>query len=140
MDIPLLRPGATIELPVYQEGGLLMMGDIHAAQGEGEIIGGAIETSGVIDCTIDLLKGRSLDCPRISDGVQLAAVGVDGELRGAIQQAYAHLVQWLNEEFQLNRWDAYNLVSQTAGIVLGGLTLSPFAAAACIPLAALPSR
>ncbi len=140
IDIPLLRPGTTIELPVYHEGGLVMMGDIHAAQGEGEIIGGAIETSGSIDCTITLRKGPALPFPRLRDVLQIAAIGIDGDVRGAIQHAYAHLVDWLATDFGLNRWDAYNLVSQTAGIVLGGLTLSPFSAAACMPLAAVPSR
>jgi acetamidase/formamidase len=140
MDIPLIRPDATLELPVYHEGALLMMGDIHAAQGEGEIIGGAIETSGRIDCTITLQKGRAIDAPRLRDPQQLAAIGVDGELRGAVQQAYAHLIGWLAEEFAMDRFDAYNLVSQVGSLMMGGLTVSPYAVAACCPLAALPAR
>lgn len=56
MDLPLIRPGSTVFLPVYHDGALLMMGDIHAAQGHGELIGGGIETSGKIGCTIRVLK------------------------------------------------------------------------------------
>ncbi len=140
MDIPLLRAGATIELPVFHEGGLLMMGDVHAAQGEGEIIGGAIETSGQIDCRITLEKQTKLKAPRVRDVLQLAAIGIDGDVRGAIQNAYAHLVDWLARDYGLNRFDAYHLVSQTAGVMLGGLTIAPYAAAACIPIAVIPRK
>jgi acetamidase/formamidase len=66
------------------------------------------------------------------------AVGVDGELRAAIQRAYASLLDWLSEGFGMNRWDAYNLISQTGSIIVGGLGLAPYAAAAALPLEALP--
>jgi len=75
MDIPAVAPGATIYLPVFRRGGLLMMGDLHAAQGHGEIIGGAIETSGKVDCTIELIKGGRLEAPRLRDAQQLMATG-----------------------------------------------------------------
>lgn len=138
MDIPAVRPGATIYLPVFVEGALLMMGDVHAAQGHGEMIGGAIETSGKVHCTITLLKHHALPSPRVRDAKCIMAIGVDAELRGAIQRAYAYLVDWLADGFRLNRWDAYNLVSQRGSIVIGGLGMPPHAVAAGIPLEALP--
>ena len=140
MDIPAVRPGATIYLPVFVEGGLLMMGDVHAAQGHGEIIGGAIETSGKIHCTIGLVKNRALESPRIRDANQIMAIGVEDELRAAIQRAYANLLDWLVADFQMNRWDAYNLISQVGSIVVGGLGVPPYAVAAAIAIDALPDR
>jgi acetamidase/formamidase len=140
MDIPAVRPGATIYLPVFVEGGLLMMGDVHAAQGHGEIIGGAIETSGKIHCTINLMKNRALESPRIRDAKHLMAIGVANELRAAIQRAYANLLDWLVADFQMNRWDAYNLISQVGSIVVGGLGMPPYSVAAGIAIDALPDR
>jgi acetamidase/formamidase len=140
MDVPLTRSGSTLYLPVFRDGALLMMGDLHAAQGHGEIIGGGIETSGQIDCTIQLLKSHPIPAPRITDEQSLSALGVAGELRQAIQQAYAHLLNWLVHESQLNRWDAYNLISQAASLMTGGLNSPPFAAAASIPLAVIPTK
>jgi amidase len=139
MDLPISVAGASIYLPVFHEGGLLMLGDLHAAQGHGEIIGGAIETSGRVDCTFKLRKGLPIDAPRIADAEHLSGVGVDADLRQAIQRAYAHLVQWL-VELGMNRFDAFNLVSQTASVVVGNLLGPPYPVAARIPRAALPQR
>lgn len=133
MDLPALRAGATIELPVWRRGALLMMGDIHAAQGHGEIIGGAIETSGRVRCRVHLQKKRAIPSPRIRDGQRLIAVASDGDLRVAVQSAYAHLLDWLVEEFRFDRFDAYNLISQTAEIMMGNLVCSPFTVAAVMP-------
>ena len=138
MDIPSLRAGATIFLPVFVDGGLLMMGDVHAAQGHGEIIGGGIETSGKICCAVNVMKGCRIPAPRICDATHLMAVGVDGELRAAAQRAYANLLDWMTDGFGLNRWDAYHLMSQTGSLVIGGLGLPPHAVAAVIALDALP--
>jgi acetamidase/formamidase len=115
-----------------------MMGDIHGAQGDGEIIGGAIETSGVIDCTIRLLKGKRITNPRVRDPEQIVVIASEGDLRLAIQHAYAGLVEWLASDFGMNRWDAYNVISQTGRVMLGGVGSSPYAAGAAVPLAALP--
>lgn len=143
MDVPAVRPGATLYLPVWREGGLLMMGDIHAAQGHGEIIGGAIETSGAIHCRVTLIKDRAttIDLPRVHDGKQLLTIASDGDLRAAVQQAYAQLIDWLaSDEFGLNRFDAYNLVSQTGSTILGNLVTTPYTVAASVPLDVLPPR
>ena len=138
MDLPAVRPGATFYLPVYHAGGLLMLGDIHAAQGAGEIIGGAIETSGKVDCSITLIRKRRLPAPRLIDGTRIMAMGCDGELRAAVQQAYAHLLDWIADDLGFNRWDAYNLISQTGTVAIGGLLAPPYVVGAAVPLAALP--
>ncbi len=140
MDIPAVRAGATVYLPVFRRGGLVMIGDLHAAQGQGEIIGGAIETSGKVDCTIELVKNRRLRAPRLRDAAQLMAMGTGPDLRGAISEAYANLLDWLVEGFGLNRWDGYNLMSQTGTISLSNFGFPPVTAAAAIPIDALPER
>jgi acetamidase/formamidase len=137
MDLPLTKPGTTVYLPVNCEGALLFMGDIHAAQGHGEIIGGGIETSGIISCTIGLLKNATISSPRFIDSQHLSATGLAGDLLTAIQAAYAHLLDWIVSDYHLNRWDAYNLISQTGSIVIGGLGDAPHIVAAQIPLHAI---
>lgn len=140
MDLPAIRPGATLLLPVHTDGGLLMMGDIHAAQGEGEIIGGAIETSGVIECTVEVIADASLPAPRLLDPRRIMAFGSDGEVRGAIQRAYGRLVDWLAGDLGMNRWDAYHLISQAGSIELGNLLAPPYVAGASLPRGVLPAR
>lgn len=56
-DIKNLSTGSRIYFPVYMKGAGLSMGDIHFSQGDGEIsFCGAIETSGVVDLHVDLIK------------------------------------------------------------------------------------
>jgi amidase len=140
MDLPLTRAGATVFLPVFESGALLALGDIHAAQGHGEIIGGAVETSGRIDCTIGLRRNWGIGAPRIVDATHLAAVGLDADLKQAIARAYAHLLEWVVADWAMNRWDAYNLISQCGSIVLGNLLVAPYPVAACLPRAVLADR
>jgi len=139
LDLPLIRAGSTVYLPVYQEGALLLMGDIHAAQGHGEIIGGGIETSGKIGCTIRLLKLRPIGVCGVLDNESLSAIGTDSDLRQSVQQACGGLVNWLALTEAMNRFDLYNLVSQTVSITLGNLNQPPYPAAASIRLSHLPA-
>ncbi len=138
MDLPSLGAGATIYFPVFAPGALLMLGDIHAAQGHGEAIGGAIETAAQVDIEVKLVKNRPIPAPRIQTSTEIGAVASDGDLRSAIQIAFARLLNWLSAELQMNRFDAYNLLSQTARIEIGNLVLAPFTVATFISLEALP--
>jgi len=138
MDLPIAGSGSAVLLPVFQRGGLVMLGDIHAAQGHGEIIGGGIETSGTIDCTISLRKRLDLCAPVIIDASTVSAVGVEPELRNSVRSAYANLLNWIVRSCGLDRWDAYNLISQTGSVVVGNLLAAPFPVAARVPRAVLP--
>ena len=59
MDYNGLREGVTVYLPVYQEGALLFVGDGHAAEGDGELNGDALEMSTDVEFTINLLPGTT---------------------------------------------------------------------------------
>lgn len=141
VDLPSFAPGSTLLLPIFTDGALLMMGDIHAAQGHGEIIGGGIETSGRIHCRIDLIEDFHLPGPRVITGDnRLLCVVTEGDMRTAVQRAYGRLVQWLVESFAIYRWDAYNLISQVAFIELGGIGDHGCDVAAGIRIDDLPRR
>ena len=138
MDLPPFAAGATVYLPVRRPGALLSMGDIHAAQGHGEIIGGAIETSGKIDCTIRLIEKQSLPHLRVRCDRFLTAIATHDDLKCSVQLAYARLLDWLSINLKMNRWDAYNLISQAGSVVMGNLLSPPYPVAARIPISLLP--
>jgi acetamidase/formamidase len=138
MDLPASGAGATIYLPVRRPGALLFMGDIHAAQGHGEIIGGAIETSGKIDCTIRLIENQSLPHLRMRCAKFLTAVASHDDLKTSVQLAYANLLDWLSIDLKMNLWDAYNLISQAGSLMMGNLLSAPYPVAARIPISLLP--
>lgn len=141
LDLPLLKRGATLLLPVFYAGGGLLLGDVHAAQGAGEIVGGGIETSGVVTLTLRRVAGRPLGAPRVLVDDALYAVATGGDLRSAVTTAYSRLLEWLVNEFSLQRWDALQIVSQAGRIEIGGMSVpSNFSVAAGIAVDLLPPR
>ena len=138
MDLPVMKPGATVYLPVYRDGAYVMLGDIHAAQGHGEIIGGGVETSGRALCTLSVVKNWPIEGLCLRDSRAVYAVGVHCELHSAVQEASARLLDWITADGSLHRWDAYHLLSQCVTFTFGGLSLPPYAVAAGMPAECLP--
>ena len=66
MDIRDITEGVTLYLPVEVEGALFSIGDTHAAQGDGEVCGTAIESQMNVAATFDLVKGANLASPRFT--------------------------------------------------------------------------
>ena len=70
MDFNEVVAGVTMLFPVYRDRALFMLGDGHAAQGDGEIDGAAIETSFNVRFTVNLIKGKKISWPHlINDNV-----------------------------------------------------------------------
>jgi amidase len=65
MDFNEIAEGATVYLQVQQPGALLYFGDAHAAQGDGELTGDALETSMDVEVTVSLLAQKSIQTPRV---------------------------------------------------------------------------
>ena len=80
MDYNGLREGVTVYLPVNQEGALLFVGDGHAAEGDGELNGDALETSMDVEFTVDLIRGQSTQGPRMESDEYLMASGISNSL------------------------------------------------------------
>src|SRR5207245_6391285 len=65
-DIRQLTPGATLYLPVGVEGALFSLGDTHAAQGDGEVCGTAIETAMDVVVRLSVRRDFQIDAPQFS--------------------------------------------------------------------------
>lgn len=102
MDYNQMREGVTLYLPVYHPGALLFVGDGHAAQGDGEVTGNALETSMDVEFTVDVQQGQSLDMPRAENGEYLMALGIGNSLTDALQAATTNLARWLERDYKLN--------------------------------------
>ena len=106
MDFNQIREGSTVYLPVFQPGALLYVGDGHAAQGDGELTGDALETSMEVEFTVELLPGKSIDSPRVEDGEYLMCLGIGNSLQDALQQATTGLARWMENDYGLNASEA----------------------------------
>jgi amidase len=114
MDFNKVTKGATIYLPVFHEGGLLYIGDGHAAQGDGELNGDALETSMNFSFVAKVVKGKpKLDFPRIENSEYVIAMGMDESLEGALKIATNGLLQWLQQDYSLTIQEATQVVGMT---------------------------
>ena len=101
MDYNQIREGTTIYLPVSHPGALLFLGDGHAAQGDGELTGDALETSMDFEFTVDLIRDRNFGHPLAENAEFLISIGIGGSLDQALQQATSGLVRWLERDYKL---------------------------------------
>jgi acetamidase/formamidase len=113
MDVSAVAADCRIFLPVFASGAYLFLGDIHAAQGDGEIIGGGIEISGTIEFSVTLKKGKTISWPRIENSSQIGVIASGTTMDEASQIANAQLVLWMAHEYGFDRWEALNVLSQT---------------------------
>jgi amidase len=111
MDYNQMREGTTIYLPVYARGALLFLGDGHAAQGDGELTGDALETSMQVEFSVGVVKGHATNYPRAENDEYLMSLGIGNSLSEALQIATTQLVNWLQRD--------YKLEPNEAAIVLG---------------------
>ncbi len=122
MDCLEVRPPNKLCLPVYVSGGLLFIGDIHALQGHGELGGAPIEVSAETILTINLIKHKTIGCPRIESIDHLITVGSSKPADNAIRIALVEMISWLSSEYKFDTWDANLLLTSVAEIECSQIT------------------
>lgn len=113
MDVPEVREGTTVYLPIFHDGAYFYFGDGHARQGEGEVAGTGLETSMDVVLKIDVVKGKTIDWPRLEDADYIMVAGSGRPLIDAFRLAHIELIEWM-EEYGFEKVDAYALLSQVA--------------------------
>jgi acetamidase/formamidase len=129
LDIRDLTAGTTLYLPVEVEGALLSIGDTHAAQGDGEVCGTAIESRMDVELTVDLVKNAGLQGPRFTtagpvtrhlDGAGYeVTTGIGPDLMSGARDSVMRMIDLLASQHGLSPIDAYLLCS-----VCGDLRIS----------------
>ena len=110
MDYNRIAEGTTVYLPVFHPGALLFVGDGHAAQGDGELAGNALETSLDVVFQVDLIKGESAGVPRAENADFRMAMGIGGSLNDALQEATTNMTRWLQQEYHLDRYEVTSVM------------------------------
>lgn len=129
LDIRDLAAGTTLYLPVEVAGALFSVGDTHAAQGDGEVCGTAIESPMNVVLTLDLVKDARLKTPRFTTpgpvtrhldakGYEVTT-GIGPDLMTGAKEAVAQMVDLLAGRYNMSAVDAYMLCS-----VCGDLRIS----------------
>jgi len=120
LDTKHLTPGTTLYLPVGVEGALFSLGDTHAAQGDGEVCGTAIETAMDVVLRLSVQRDLRVDAPQLDIPAAAFAqeqtsyhvcTGVAPDLLQATHDAVHATIAWLGETHGLDREEAYAVAS-----------------------------
>jgi acetamidase/formamidase len=126
MDVRDLAAGTELYLPVQVKGALFSVGDTHAAQGDGEVCGTAIESPMTVALTFDLVKGANLRFPRFTTPGPVSrhldergyevTTGIGPDLMQATRDAVSGMIDLLGRRFGMEPVEAYMLCSVCADL------------------------
>ena len=138
MDYNGFVAGVTVYFPVFVAGALFHLGDGHAIQGDGEIVGTGIEISFDVQFTVDLRKGQRSYWPRGENRDYIFTVGNARPLDQCVQHATTEMVRWLQEEYGLDAVGAHLLMGQAVKYDLGNIFDPAYTMVCKIPKRWLP--
>ncbi|MGH8200538.1 MAG: acetamidase/formamidase family protein [Steroidobacteraceae bacterium] len=129
MDLRDIASGSELHLPVEVAGALFSVGDTHAAQGDGEVCGTALESPMRVALRFDVVKQAPLAFPRLitpgpvtrhlDERGYHVTTGIGPDLMEAARAAVRSAIDWLTHEQRMPAMDAYLLCS-----VCGDLRIS----------------
>jgi acetamidase/formamidase len=149
IDCKHITVGSVLYLPVKVPGALFSCGDGHAAQGDGEVCGTAIETPMNVTVRLTVEKGRkwvesphyitshdhSKNLMRAGLDGEYGSLGIDADLREASRKAVRGVIAWLVAEKRLTREESYILCSVAADLkIVEAVDMPHFAVACSLPL------
>jgi len=140
MDAPEVSAGNTLYLPVNVAGALFYFGDGHAAMGDGEVAGSAIEVPMKARLQFDLVKGKRINWPRFENDREIMAAGIYRPVDDAVRIAFTELVAWIHADYGLSELDAYELLSKVAKIHLTEMVDPNYVVIASIEKKYLPAK
>jgi amidase len=140
MDSPEASVGNTVYFPVNVSGALLYLGDGHAAMGDGEVAGTAIEVPLRARLQVNVIKGHKINWPRFENADAIMTVGAYRPLDDCLRIAFTELVAWMHQEYGLSEFDSYELLSKVAKIHLNEMVDPNYVVVASIEKKYLPQK
>ena len=135
MDVRDLAAGTDLYLPVEVAGALFSVGDTHAAQGDGEVCGTAIESPMKLALSFDLVKGAELPFPRyetpgpvsrhLDEKGYLVTTGIGPDLMEGARAAVAGMIDQLSATRGMSAAEAYMLCSVCADLRISEIVDQP---------------
>ncbi|WP_424988328.1 acetamidase/formamidase family protein [Microbulbifer sp. S227A] len=121
MDVPDVAPGAIVYFPVLAKGGYVYLGDCHAAQGDGELCGTAVEMPATVTLQIDLIKQSPIAWPRLENETFIMTLGSARPLEDAARIAYRELIHWMMKDYGWDVYEAYFFLTQAGRLRVGNI-------------------
>jgi acetamidase/formamidase len=149
MDVRELCSGAKLYLPVLNDGALFSAGDVHAAQGDGEVCINGIECPADVSLRFQLHRGRAISGPLVEASDQYPEGAADAwmvvesaeDAIGAARAATSRMIDLLSEHWNIAPVHAYLLCSVAMKLRLSQVVNEPvFTVSAAMPKSVLPKR
>ncbi|MBD3184695.1 hypothetical protein GF312_20610 [Candidatus Poribacteria bacterium] len=120
MDFTEIKPGNTLYLPVYHDGGLLVLGDVHAVQGDGEIYGEGAETAADITIIVEIDRKYRNPRPLVETDDSLITLACREKLFDSIQLATRDMTELLSKIYDISKEDAYITCNLSGSLRIAG--------------------
>jgi acetamidase/formamidase len=140
MDAPEVSPGNTLYLPVNVKGALFYFGDGHAAMGDGEVAGSAVEVPMRAKFRFELVKGKSTGWPRLENEHEIMTTGIYRPVDDAVRIAVTEMVHWMHRDYGLSELDAYELFSKVGKLHLTEMVDPNYVVVASVEKKYLPAK
>ncbi len=121
MDYRRFGVGTKVWFPVAVPGALFALGDCHAVQGDGEIVGTGIETTFEVEVRLTVEKARQITWPRGETANDIFTVGNARPLDQALQHATTEMLAWLTTDYGLSLTSASHLLGQVVQYDVGNV-------------------
>lgn len=117
MDCTKVEQGCVLYLPVFAEGGLLAVGDLHAIMGDGEVGNCGVEIGGKVTLTVDVVPGtEAFPWPVIENDTQWITVAYGEDLDEASGKAVSQMFEFLTRRFAVDAVDAGMLMDMVGNL------------------------
>lgn len=117
MDDKLIGEGAVLYLPVFTEGALFAVGDVHAIMGDGEVGGTGLEIPADVTVNLEVIKGQTLEWPLVETDDVYGVIVSKETMDEAIDEAVLQMHRFLKTKFtDLSDEDIYILMSLVGNV------------------------
>ena len=121
-----IGPGSTVYLPVFAEGGLLTIEDVHARMGDGEAAGSAVEMAAEVTMRCGVASELKLTRPLVVTRDEVLTLGEGETVEAAAQVALEGLTNLLMERTKVDLTEAAMLVSIAADVRISYIGGTPY--------------
>ena len=116
MDNTKIAKGATLYLPIFHDGAYFGCGDVHACMGDGEIMVSGVEIGAVVSVRLTVLKGVSIDNPRLEDAENIYTIASSEDIEKAIYTATKDMCGILQKKLDYTLNEAGMLMSAAGNL------------------------
>jgi amidase len=116
LDCIRIVKGASVYLPVFTNGGLLAIGDLHAIMSDGETAICGLEVSGEVTVKVHVIKNQSLPLPMVIEGQHIMTLSSMKNLDEAAKHASINMHRFLIQELKMDTHEAAMLLSLSGNL------------------------